>query len=149
MIFDSLRHAALYESLLPHLDKAFAFVRGLGKDAPLGRTELGDGLFATVMEGETTPAGEGLFEHHIRYIDLQAVLSGQEVVEVAPIESLRAALPYDEARDAAFFQGRHTLRATAGEGDFYLLATQDGHRACLHLSAPTAYRKVVVKIPVA
>lgn len=149
MIFDRLDHAALYAGLLPRLDKAFAYVKGLGKDAPLGRTELGDGLFATVMEGKTQPAGAGLFEGHLKYIDLQAVLWGQEVVEVAPIEALKVALPYDEARDAAFFQGAHALRAVAGPGDFYLLAPQDGHRACLHVGEPTSYKKVVVKIPVA
>lgn len=148
MIFDRLDNARWYQNALPDLGRALEFARGLTGDTPLGRIELANGLYCTVMEGQTSPAGQGLFECHRKYLDLQVVLDGQEVVEVADLAALTPQVPYDQGRDAAFLAGEATLSATAQAGWFYLLTPQDGHRACLHTHRPNAYKKAVVKIPI-
>lgn len=148
MIFDTLDNAALYEGALPHLKQAFAFARTLNAQTPDGHVDLPGGLYANVMSGTTKPAGEGLFETHEKHLDLQVLISGREVFEVAPLSALKNTIPYDPEKDAAFSEGSYVLRALAEPGTFYLLAPNDAHRACLYTDEPGPFKKAVVKIPI-
>jgi len=52
---------------------------------------------------------------------------------------------YDPATDKVNFSGEGDVLSIT-EGMFYIMFPQDGHMACVHLDAPSSYRKLVIKI---
>ena len=55
-------------------------------------------------EYETKPETEIPFEAHRKLWDLQLVLEGEEMIGVAPLETLTETVSYDEAEDIAFYK---------------------------------------------
>lgn len=89
-------------------------------------------------------------ESHRKYIDIQVVVEGEELMEVADISKLPVTESYDEARDVIIYgdyRDTTVLRLSAGEGAVYF--PQDGHMPNLRVGTdPVRMRKVVVKVPV-
>ncbi len=153
MIADSLaRPTTRYETLHPLFAAAFAYLRSFDPETPDGKVVLDrDQLFALPQRYETSPAADRRFEAHRKYIDIQYILEGEEIIEHAPVEWLpEVTEPYSDDRDVMFFRdpagcSRTLLRA----GDFAVYFPPDGHKPCCQAgAAPAAVRKVVMKIAV-
>ena len=149
MIVDTLANHALYP-LGPAWERAVAFLQGLDADTPEGRYAIdGDALFAIVMRYDTASPESGEFESHRDYVDIQSVLEGSEGFECDDASVLDVAVPYDAARDAAFYArsapGRY--RIDIRPGNFVLLYPNDAHLAGLIVGGTTrSVKKVVVKV---
>jgi YhcH/YjgK/YiaL family protein len=134
------------------LERAFEYLARTDLSAlPLGRADIeGDDVYVMLSEAETKPPAQVKFEAHRRYIDIQLVVRGQELIGVAPVASLATAEPYDAAKDIEFFAdppGSAAVELRAG--DFAVFTPGDGHRPSLHLDGPHVSRKAVVKVSVA
>ncbi len=114
-----------------------------------GRAELAHGAFAMEARAATKPPGEGRWESHKAYIDVQAVVSGAEIMEVADIADLAVTEDLTPEKDLVFYQapGRST-RLLAESGFIAVFYPEDGHRPSQALDAPAPVCKVVVKVPV-
>lgn len=115
------------------------------------RCELGDGCYAMEQVYDTKDRAQSVFESHRRYADIQVVVQGEEVIEVADIATLNLRDAYDEARDVILYTGGRmssSLRLSPGEAAVLLPA--DGHMPGLRVDAqPGLVRKTVIKVPVA
>jgi len=144
MIVDSLENGKTYESIHPKFAEAFAFLAECVKaPKPAGHYELdGDSLFVNIFELEPAESAEPRFEAHEKYIDIQCVLAGSEYQYCAPKAGLEDAVPYDDARDIAFyrFDGSGT-KIALGERMFAIYFPQDGHLP----SVPDGVAKKVVR----
>lgn len=114
------------------------------------KVELGDGVFAIEQVYLTKPRAEGAFESHRRLIDLQVIVAGREMMEVADLSRLTVRQPYDADRDVAFYElpaATSVLHCAAGDAAIFYPA--DGHMPTLRTGPePELVRKTVVKIPV-
>jgi len=114
------------------------------------RQELGDGVHGIVQVYRTRFRGEASYESHRAYIDVQAVIEGEEGIDVADIVRLSVVEPYAPEKDIiryAPFEFGSWLRL--GPGDIAILFPPDGHMPCLHPGRePVLVRKIVVKVPV-
>ncbi len=113
-----------------------------------GRLELAGGAFALLQAYLTKPAAESRWETHRAYVDVQAVVAGEEFMETADAARLRVAEDLTPAQDAIFyhpFSEGSALRLAAGGIAVYFPA--DGHRGGIAVGAPVLVRKVVVKVP--
>ena len=95
----------------------------------------------------TVPAEEKQLEAHRRYYDVQFVVSGEEVMQYAPLEGLAKVQPFDEDADFGLYctperPSSIVLRA----GDVAVLAPEDAHKPGCALDAPCCVRKIVVKV---
>ena len=153
MIYNTLDNAALY---MPALKRAFDYILSLSPDTPDGEQELlGREMFARVMRYESKPRAEGRMEAHRRYADIQAVLSGEEIIEWAPLAALSAETAYDSAADVSFYavprvsktpHGRFMLRP----GLCAVFMPEDAHMPMLEpAGGPGPVTKVVVKVDMA
>ncbi|HTX66296.1 MAG TPA: YhcH/YjgK/YiaL family protein [Opitutaceae bacterium] len=113
------------------------------------RHELAAGAYAVEMAYLTKPRAEGFFETHRQYVDVQVVVEGAEVMELADAARLGITAAYDEARDMT----KHTdapapsiLRVPAGHAAVFW--PEDAHMPSLALERPALVRKTVVKVPV-
>ncbi len=161
-LFGSLSTLRAQCAGLDYFAPAFAYLDDLATGGPaaqrlqgLGegeshRVELADGVFAIEQVYRTKSRTEGRFESHRRYIDVQVVVSGAEVMEVADISRLPADMAYDGERDLIFYRDpavAAVLPFQAGEGAVFFPV--DGHKPSLSPEAGSQLvRKTVVKIPV-
>lgn len=130
-------------------DKAFAFL----KDNDLTQMELkrfdidGDIVFAPVSEYMTKTEEAALYEAHRRYLDIQYVVSGKELIGIAPLSQTKDILePYDDTRDIMFMTVNGGKNLEANPGKFFIFFPDDVHRPGLRDGDSTLVRKVVVKI---
>ena len=150
MILDTLSHWRRYAGLNPRFATAFAFLEQVAPTIADGRHEIaGDDVFALVQRYETRSAA-GQPEAHRRYVDIQFLVTGREVIQWAPLESLtEVTKPYDDAQDAGFFAaGAAMVPVRLAAGRFAILFPEDAHAPCCAWADPEAVVKVVVKVAV-
>ena len=114
------------------------------------KVELGRGIFAIEQAYETKARAEGFFESHRAYIDLQVIVSGEELIEVADASRTTVREPYDPARDLiTYVDAPNASRLALRAGEAAIFYPVDVHMPSLRVQAsPSLVRKIVVKIPV-
>ncbi len=115
---------------------------------PTGRYNLSEsGTYANVQEYVTKESFK--YEAHRKYIDVQVVLSGKELIKVAPLSEVREPIkPYNPKKDIEFHASAVSSRSLlADPGHWVILFPSDAHAPCISFDAPSDIRKVVVKIP--
>ena len=115
------------------------------------KVELGDGVFVVEQVFTTKPRAEGFFESHRKYIDVQVVIEGEEVMELADASRMKIRDAYNPERDLITYEDNgdaSMLRVLAGDAAIFFPA--DVHMPTLRLRAQSVLvRKAVVKVPVA
>jgi biofilm protein TabA len=111
----------------------------------------GKDLYVLVQAYETQPAGaEVRLEAHRNYIDIQYVVSGEEMMGWGPVRALRDATPYNPEKDV--FHGllpaaeMTSIQVRAGQAAIFY--PEDAHAPKLAVAQPVAVRKIVVKVRV-
>jgi biofilm protein TabA len=148
MISDILAAAEFYSPAHPRLAAGFGFLRNVRPDIADGRHEIdGDRVFALVQSYTTTPAAERKLEHHRKYADIQFLFAGEEVIEHAPLNGLPVDTVYDASKDYGLVRDpAERSRVVLHPGTWAIFLPQDAHKPGCAVSAPTAVRKVVVKV---
>lgn len=151
MILDALPLWHRYAALHPGFARAFAFLEGVTPATADGRHEIdGDAVYALVQRYQTRPAAGMQMEAHRRYIDIQFIVRGREVINWAPLATLsEVTLPYDATKDAGLFAAvTHMVPVRLATGQFAILFPDDAHAPCCAWDAPEDVVKVVVKVAV-
>lgn len=124
-----------------------------GLDLPDGRVEIdAERVYALMQSYDSKPkTDQPRFEAHRRYADIQFIVSGKEHIGWAPLETMRAATDYNEAKDV--FHGTVDPEAITfvkiGAGQLAVLYPGDAHAPGLSIGAPAPVKKIVVKVLVA
>lgn len=145
MILANLDDAARYESLHPGFAEAFAFLRTLSSPVTEGKQSLrGDDLFAILWKGFGKSQSDAVLECHRRYIDIQYVVSGEDVIGWQPLSQCeREKQPYDPSTDLQFFYDRPRCWYRVPAGTLVILFPEDVHAP---LAGGGAMEKAVVKV---
>jgi biofilm protein TabA len=152
MIVSDLDHIDHQIASTPSLRKAFTFLRTHNLHGlPDGRVEIdGDRVFALVQRYKTMITDAPKFECHRKYIDVQFIVSGEEVIGWAPLERMTITGVYDADKDICFgtvTTGKWT-RVHLQAGQLAVLWPEDGHAPKLAGSASSPVVKIVVKVAV-
>lgn len=139
---------------LPVLAKALAFLRQPPPGGwQEGRYELeGEQMFALVSRYATEPATERRPESHRRYIDIQYVAAGEEVLGHSFLGSgHRLVEDLSADKDLLFYDGAIREMPCLLNPDVYaVLFPEDVHRPCCQSGqAAAAVTKIVIKIDAA
>lgn len=163
-LFGSIANVRAQAPLTPVFGVAFKYVeeltragsgantrlRGLAR-ADTHRADLGAGVFAIEQVYDTKPRAEGFFESHRKYIDIQVIVEGEELMEVIDASRIVVDQPYLEQRDLVIYRDTaqaSLLRLVAGQAAVFFPV--DVHMPSLRLGmSPVLVRKSVVKVPVA
>ena len=151
MIVTDIAHLADQARLTPALQKALAFLQALPVGPlPDGRIEIdGECAFALVQSYETQ-TGDWLFEGHRKYLDIQYVASGEEVIGWAFIDRATVTAPYDPAKDAwlGTVPADEITPVRLAAGQLAVLYPTDAHAPRHAAGAAMAVKKIVVKVAV-
>ncbi len=146
MILADLRDHARYESLNPSLRSGFEFLHrsDLAKLAD-GRHDIdGDNVFAIVDRGMGRGQVDSPLEFHRRYLDIQYVVKGIDLIGWSPIQDCRhLKSDFDAERDLGFYDDRPGTWCRVAAGSFAIFFPTDAHAP---LGGTGPIHKVVVKV---
>ena len=149
MIFTSLANASANDLSDARFAKALAFLsRDDLADLEPGRHEIdGDEVFANVQELTTVPAGEKNYEAHRRYADIHYVISGTELIGIAPVGECEPVGEFSEADDFGLFTtGEREAWATLRPGELVVTPPCDAHKPGCCPGEPAPLKKICVKV---
>jgi YhcH/YjgK/YiaL family protein len=149
----SINLSKFYEQYHAHPEwwqKVFNFLKQDLKSLEVGKYPLvGDQVFAMVSEYETKNPQDAKWEAHRKYIDLQYVVAGQELIGVLPLGKGTDPKDYNEQKDLIFFGEQDGEFFTATPDCFFLFFPDDVHRPCMMIEQSEPVKKLVIKIAVA
>ena len=142
-----------YESIKKLSPSGYEFViKALASGVENGKYPLESGAYAVVSEYETKSLADAKFEAHRKYIDVQLILAGEEIIGVMPTERMREGVcigEYNPDKDIELYRECGEYEANPlSAGDFIILYPEDGHMPAVHKDAPSHIKKIVFKIPV-
>ena len=129
------------------IKKAFEFIEEIDFDLidPGKYNVAGDEIFAIVSEYETKKVADAKPEAHERYIDIQYMVKGEEIMGYAPLEDQEILIPYDVDKDVVFYNAE-VSRVKVSEGMFALFYPNDIHAPSIKVKESKSVKKVVVKV---
>ena len=120
-IYGTLDACAAQVGDRPHFGPAIGFLKAvLDGSHPAARTirelpqgqierldlagEGGEDAYALLQHPSTRARADQLAESHRQYADIQAVIDGDEILEVMPLEGLETTQPYSAEKDVALYR---------------------------------------------
>ena len=128
---------------------AYDFIVNKAEGAAVGKYDLENGVYVSVQEYTTKARSEAKYEAHKKFIDIQMILSGKELIAVSPIDKMTISDEYNEEKDFMLFHHNDECTDYVLEaGDFLILYPQDVHMPGVCVNEKSPVRKIVVKVPV-
>lgn len=155
MITDTFKRGAVYSlgslwnALYPDLMKLVSQGESLKEgNYPLAGGPDNGGVMAIVSAYETKPETETRYEGHDRMADIQAVLAGDEYLDMFPLMGGEKESMRDDQRDLVFYEDKPAgaTRVHLVPGVFALVLPGEAHMPCIRGTSERV-KKLVVKIP--
>lgn len=147
MIFDTLENIKNYKGL----GRVYTALKFLAETdfskVELGRYELqGDDIFYMVQRYETDP-DKTISEAHKKYIDIQFMVDGEEIIGIAPFSCPKIETEAKPENDVWFYECK-TEPLTLFKNSFMVLYPNDLHCPGVAVDGAKNCHKVVVKVKV-
>ena len=150
MIKDNLSNCALYFGAHKNFEKAFEFIKKAVKENyPVGKYEIdGTDVYAFVQEYASKLRTDAKNEGHRNYIDIQFVISGEEVIEVCDVNASKIKTEYNPEKDVEFyFDAEKPTSCILNGGEYVILFPHDIHKPGIALNGEqVSVKKLVVKV---
>ena len=152
MIVSNLNTISHQVLMTPSFRRAFDFLRASAvHKLSDGRVDIdGDRVFALVQRYESVRTAAPKFEYHRKYIDVQFIASGEEVIGWAISETMKVTGAYDDKKDICFgtvTDGKWTpVHLQAGQ--LMVLWPEDAHAPKLAAGEPLPVMKIVIKVAI-
>lgn len=146
MILAPLSAAALYAQMLPTLKLGFEFLKRSDlATLPDGQHDIdGSRVFALIARGLGRGRDASPLEFHRRYLDIQYVVSGEEVIGWLPIpQCCSVKTEYLPEHDIGFFLDPPASWIAVSPGHFAVFFPEDAHAP---LGGDGHLHKVVIKV---
>lgn len=104
MICDTLKNRNLYAALSPRIKVGLDYLAKTDFSViDTGRYELeGSNLFVLVQKYDSIPKEQGKWECHQKYIDIQYIAEGSELIGFRNIDKMKITTEYNPEKDVAF-----------------------------------------------
>lgn len=149
MICENIKNVIDYSSINKNFVKAFEFLRSNNlKGLDIGNYEIdGKEVFAMVQEYITKDEKEKKWESHEKYIDIQLIVEGNEIMGYAPVTLLEVSEDQRPEKDMIFYKETEKgSNVKFSDGDYAIFFPEDGHKPGCSLNEASKVKKVVVKV---
>jgi YhcH/YjgK/YiaL family protein len=149
MIIDKIENADLYKNLGERIKKSFDYIKKTDlKNLRPGRYDIdGDNIFALISEYQTKAELEGKLEAHKKYIDVQYLIEGEELMGYAPLGNQQTLEAYKEENDIIFYKGEKVF-VKVTKGMFAIFFPEDVHMPGIQVRKKSLVKKLVIKVKV-
>lgn len=141
--------AVAYHKNPERWDAAFKFLKSVDlKSAEVKRHDIhGDSLYALVSEYNSKNPEDARYEAHRKYLDIQYVISGKELMGIGPMSIKDSVLQeYDPVKDIEFFTVKEDKKYPASPDRFFIFFPSDAHRPGVKDGENAPVKKVVIKL---
>lgn len=146
MILDTLQNSNLYKTLNENLTLGLEYLQNTDfSKLEMGKYEIkGEEVFAILQTYDTKEESECKLEAHKKYVDIQYMVSGNEIMGVVPFSDQKITKDLPD-NDVTFFEGKgkHIL---VEEGSFAVFFQTDVHAPGIRTNVSQKIIKVVVKV---
>lgn len=150
MIIDNIKYADKYFGIDKRFKEIFAVLASLNKDTPLGWREY-DGFRIGISECETfdkdSDGNDRPFEAHKKFADIHFVISGDEGIGYADVDTLEPVTEYNDEQDYLLLSGE-VNHLHLNPGDFCIVFPEDAHIPQMTAGADRHLKKAVVKFKI-
>ena len=148
MVIDKIENYRLYSKLTKRLAKGFEFITETDLDAiESGKHQIdNDDVFAIVQEYDTKEEKDCVLEGHHKYIDIQYVIQGVELMGFTPLTN-QVSIEENLEKDYTFYEGE-TSMLRVEQGMFTIFFPEDLHRPTVKAGQVSKVKKVVVKVKI-
>jgi YrbI family 3-deoxy-D-manno-octulosonate 8-phosphate phosphatase/YhcH/YjgK/YiaL family protein len=139
------------DDLKSRVDRALSYMKKLNVvGADCGKkVVVDDKFFYTVQSYQTKSEEDAGLESHKEYIDIQLMISGNEVMDICDTSRLSVKTPYDLEKDIMFWNiPPRMARITLKTGDFIILYPENAHRGAVKLDQAEHVVKIVGKVKI-
>lgn len=149
MICENIKNTKDYSGINKNFIKAFEFLKSQNlKELAIGQYEIeGDKIYALVQEYTTQSSGNKRWEAHEKYIDIQMIVEGEEIMGYAPVDCLEVSEDLRPEKDLIFYN--ETSKGSYikfSNGDYAIFFPEDGHKPGCALGECSNVKKIVVKV---
>lgn len=108
---------------------------------------VNDDFYYTVQTYETKPLEYCKFESHRKYIDIQIMVEGEELMQISDISRLTVQEEYDKEKDIIFWTPPTQIMSfTFKKGNYVVLYPENAHRGAIKYDKQTQVLKIVGKV---
>jgi YhcH/YjgK/YiaL family protein len=149
MIIDKLSNSYLYTNITERITAALRFLQETDiRSLDTGRHDIdGDNIYALVNDYDTKDRGEAKLEAHRKYIDVQYVAAGEELLGYRTHINEVPSKEYDKEKDFVLFDEEPVFVKLSNEV-FAILFPDDLHMPGIMAGMPAKVRKVVIKVKI-
>ena len=153
MVLTSINSPELskYAKLHPQFERAFAEIKRIIENGAEDGKHVfdGDALYANLFTYETKAVEECGFEAHKKYIDIQVVIDGDEIIGFESEDKLTAKTEFSEEGDYIIYHlNEHYDVARLSAGELAIIFPGEPHAPGIAANdnKPSKVRKLVVKV---
>ena len=156
MIYDKIDNLEMYANLHPRFTKAFAYLKQLiAENADSGRHDMPNcdvpnAVFANVNSYTTRMLTDtDQMEIHRKYIDIQIILDGQEIIYLPTTDELISTKAYDDAGDYELVKSpanMENVRLVMRPNTFAIFFTNEPHLPGIAHGKPSSVHKIIGKV---
>ncbi len=149
MILDTLENADLYKNLDANLTLGLEYLKKTDfSKLEMGKYEIkGNEVFAILQAYNTKAEADCKLEAHKKYVDIQYMVSGKEIMGVVPFDNQKITKDLPD-NDVTFFEGTGEP-ILVNEGSFTVFFQTDVHAPGIKVTTSEKIIKVVVKVALA
>lgn len=119
------------------------------EDLALGRHDVNEGFFYNVIEYDTTDEVDKPYESHRMYVDIQLLLSGEEILQVVDVSRLQIAAQYNPLKDCTLYKPlKNPASVVLRPNSVLVLYPKDAHRTISFNGHSIQIKKIVGKIKI-
>ena len=114
------------------------------------KKNITDDIFVLTQAYNTKNRQDCFFESHKKYIDIQYMIKGDEIMDVAFTNELEVINKYDEKTDFIKYKGKQEGISSLliKEKELAIFYPSDAHQPCIKVNKSVLIYKAVIKIPV-
>lgn len=150
MIADKIENIGSYRNISDHIGEIENYMKDHDIDAmENGVYVISPSVYFTVKEYRPRKQDQIRWESHRKYIDLQYLVRGKELMGYVPAGELEVAEAYDEEKDCIFYkEAERASYIKMKEGLFAMLLPQDAHFPSFTDGSGQYNKKIIFKIEV-
>ncbi|WP_278683181.1 YhcH/YjgK/YiaL family protein [Paraclostridium bifermentans] len=151
MLVENIRLSEKYDYLRDEFKKAYEFLkRDDLNELSVGSIRIGEKVTAYVQEYITSDRDDLDFETHEKNIDIQYMISGQEIIEVCNRKLLEEKTSYDTEKDIQYYKEpkERFTSLVLNPGDIAILMIEDAHKPRCRAINKQTIKKIVIKIAI-
>ena len=148
MIKDDIKRANVYYNISENLKKGFEWIKEQDlKNMPDGRYQIDEKNYANLQSYETKD--DAPYEAHRDYIDIQFMVSGEELSGVTDYSNCETEQEYNKEKDIEFLKNNKKEEFyKIQEGEFFVFFPHDAHKPAIKTDSNKKVKKVIVKVRV-